>query len=80
MSSTMRKNIATGRQEGMARMVLSVTKMVDNKIEIVYVGLVGWKSVDDHGHDVVPVGKAEGDLGQNHLTTESLRVEMENGL
>ena len=37
------------------------------------------ESVDDHGHGqkVVPVGKAEGDLGQNHLTTESLWSEME---
>ena len=38
---------------------------------------VGWKRVDGHGHDVVPVGKAEGDLSQNHQTTERLCAEME---
>ena len=42
---------------------------------------VSWKSADVHGHgyDVVPVGKAENDLGQNNLTTESvpLWVDME---
>ena len=37
---------------------------------------VSRKRVDDHshghGHDVAPVGKAEGDLGLNHQTAESL--------
>ena len=41
---------------------------------------VGQESVNNHdqshdhgdGHDVVPMEKAEDDLGQNHLTTESL--------
>ena len=45
-----------------------------NKKTNVFYFDVGRKSVDDHGHgyDVVPVGKDENDLGQNHLTTESL--------
>ena len=32
--------------------------------------------VDDHGHghDVAPVGKAEGDLGLNHQAAESLSI------
>ena len=89
MSSTTRKTWQqvdqAGRQEGLARMVLAITKMADNKIESVVrrrtssVTMSGGKVLADygHGHDVVPVGKAEGDLGQNHLTTESLWAEME---
>ena len=69
--------MVTGQQEGVARLVLAMTNMADNKIESV--GIVSQKSVDDHGHghDEVLVGKAEGDLGQNHLISESLWVEME---
>ena len=81
MPSTMKKNMATSRPGRLTRGRGSNSSgndkdggQQDRKCS-----LVGRKSVDNHGHghDVVSVGKAESDLRQDHLTTESLWVEME---
>ena len=78
MPSTMKKNMATGQLGGLTRGRGSNGAGNDE-----HCGQQDRKCRPSRpekccqSHDVVPVGKAEGDLGQNHLITESLWVEME---
>ena len=70
----------------MAQKLLAMIKMADKKIESVVkrqtssIMMLARKVLTITAmtmHNVVEAGKAESDLGQNHLTTESLWAEME---